>query len=311
MINTIELKKGLKSVTTIPLIPYRNNEIDYEAHRKNVRYLMNNNHLSDGRPRVICIAGTSLIHHVDNAQQNQLLEVCGQEMGQEGILLSAIVPNPISNIERLIQEQSSMQRPPDAYLIMPLGGVYSSKGLYEGLMELGEDLGNKYDARFLFYHRNKRDHEQVVRLINDSEVFIGIKVGTAVDEVPDLVRGVGNSGLVIWGIGDRSTRAAELGTTGHTSGISVLYAKAGDLINNAQLAGDYSTAYAIEARVNDLEELRFINGREFNYTAVLEAMILSEFTDIDGGEGGPFNPRVSEAVSHQVKDAITGLNDLH
>ncbi|MCB0686245.1 MAG: dihydrodipicolinate synthase family protein [Saprospiraceae bacterium] len=311
MISTANLKEALQSVTTIPLIPYRQGKIDYEAHRKNVRYLMENNHLSGHRPRVVCIAGTSLIHHINNQEQNQLLAVSGSEMLDSGVLLSAIVPNPVSNIEILVREQVSLQRPPDAFLIMPLGGVYSSEGLYEGLMQLGEQLGSRYNARLLFYHRNQRDHDQVVRLIKDSDHWIGIKVGTNVDEVPSLVEEVGDSGLVIWGIGDRSTKAAQLGTTGHTSGISVVYAKAGDEINNAQLAGDYEKAYALEKRIHDLENIRFINGREFNYSAVLEAMILSGYTDIDGGEGGPFNPRVSSEVSEIVRRAIEGLDDLH
>lgn len=305
------LKQALQTVTTIPLIPYRNKEIDYTAHRKNIRYLMEHNHLSDDLPRVICIAGTSLIHHVDNVQQNKLLEATSEVMDDQGVLMSAIVPNPVGNIEKLIQAQSEMKRRPDVYLIMPLGGVYSSDGLYQGLMELGEELGNKYDARFLYYHRNQRDHDQVVRLMHDSSHFVGIKVGTNVEEVPSLVPEVGDAGLVIWGIGDRSTKAAELGTTGHTSGISVIYAKAGDLINNAQRAEDFETAYQLEKRIHLLEDLRFINGREYNYSAVLEAMILSGFEDIDGGEGGPFNPRVPDKISKQVQEVISTLVDLH
>ena len=302
---------ALKSVTTIPLIPFRHGHIDYDAHRKNVRYLMKNNFLSGDRQRVICIAGTSLIHHVDNEAQIQLLKATAEEMGDQGVLMSAIVPNPVSNIEILIKAQSSLERPPDVYLIMPLGGVYSSEGLYEGMKTLGNQLYEQYGAQFLFYHRNTRDQDQVIRLMQDSEAFIGIKVGTNVADVPDLVKGVGSAGLVIWGIGDRSTNAARLGTTGHTSGISVLYAKAGDFINNAQLSGDYETAQKIENRIDALEELRFMNGREFNYSAVLEAMILSGYTDIDGGEGGPFNPRVNSEVSAEVKKAIEGLADLH
>lgn len=311
MQSTTKLKQALRTVTTIPLIPFRNGIIDYQAHRKNIHYLMDNNHLTENLPRVICIAGTSLIHHVDNEEQNELLRVTGEVMQEDGVLVSAIVPNPVGNIEELIQVQSAMNRPPDAYLIMPMGGVYSSDGLYQGLMEMGDSLGSKYSARFLYYHRNQRDHDQVVRLMHDSGHFIGIKVGTHVDEVPSLVEEVGDAGLVIWGIGDRSTKAAEQGTTGHTSGISVIYAKAGDLINNAQRAHDFETAYQMEKRIHLLEEMRFINGREFNYSAVLEAMILSGFDDIDGGEGGPFNPRVPEKISKQVHEVISTLSDLH
>ena len=68
-----QLLDGLDSVTTIPLIPFRGGRIDFDAHAKNVSYLMENNHLSDDRPRVICVAGTSLIHHVSHADQNQLI----------------------------------------------------------------------------------------------------------------------------------------------------------------------------------------------------------------------------------------------
>lgn len=311
MISNHELSDALDSVITIPLIPFRRGRIDFDAHRKNIRYLMNNNHLSDDRPRVICIAGTSLIHHVSPTQQHELLAVTGEIMQDRGVLISAIVPNPVEQIGSLIAAQSNLNRVPDAYLIMPLSGVYSSQGLYEGLMRIGEEFGPRYDARFLYYHRLTRDEEYVVKLIRNSEAFIGIKVGTQTGDVPSLVEGIGDQGLVIWGIGDRCTDATRLGSKGHTSGISVLYAKAGDLINNALRNEDFATAQAIEKRIDALEELRFMNAREFNYSAVVEAMILSGFTDIDGGEGGPFNPRVPSEISRRVSEAIRDLADLH
>ena len=306
-----ELKDALYSVTTIPVIPFRNKRIDYAAHEKNISYLMENNHLSDGRPRVICVAGTSLIHHVSAEDQNRLIEIAGGVMGDEGILLSAIAPNPIAGAGELIEAQSAMRRAPDAYLVMPLGGVYSVEGLYEGLSEFGERYGSSCGARFLYYFRQPRDREQVLRLLRDSPHFIGVKVGTREDDVGGMVAAAGENAMVIWGIGDRSTRAAQLGAKGHTSGISVLFAKAGDAINNAHRAGDFESAFAIEERIAALEELRFENGRGFNYSAVVEAMILSGFDDIAPGEGGPFNPRVPAAVSLQVREAIAGILDLH
>ncbi|NND31074.1 MAG: hypothetical protein HKN76_00695 [Saprospiraceae bacterium] len=309
--NKATLLDGLDSVTTIPLIPFRNGKIDYDAHQMNIHYLMKNNHLSDARPRVICIAGTSLINQVDNNSQNKLLEATADAMDGQGILLSAISPNPIDNANILVEAQSKMNRPPDAYLIMPLEGVYSSQGLYEGLKEFSARHGENSDARFLYYYRQPRDKKQIIRLICDSPHFIGVKVGTTEADVPDMVREIGSHGLVIWGIGDRSTKAAQLGAKGHTSGISVLVAKAGDLINNAQRKGDYATSLAIEQRISPLEDLRFRDAREFNYSAVLEGMILSGFTDIDGGEGGPFNPRVSSDVSKEVQEAIADILDLH
>lgn len=306
-----ELSEALNSVTTIPLIPFRKGKIDYDAHRKNIHYLMKNNHLSDNRPRIICIAGTSLIHHVSLNEQNELLKVTGEIMGDQGVLMSAIVPNPLDTIGTLIEHQSQMRRPPDVYLIMPVSGVYTSEGLYEGLMDIGDQYGSRYGARFLYYHRLSRDEEFVIKLIKDSAAFVGIKVGTRVEDVTNLVNGIGDHGVVIWGIGDRSTEAAQLGTKGHTSGISVLYVKAGDLINNAQRTGDFATSLELEKRIDALEELRFMNAREFNYSAVLEGMILSGFTDIDGGEGGPFNPRVPAEIAIRVRESIEGLEDLH
>ena len=311
MLSIEELKEALYSVTAIPVIPFRNGKIDYAAHRKNIRYLMENNHLSDNRPRVICIAGTSLIDHVSSEDKNKLVEVAGDVMGEEGLLLSALTPNPVAEAGELIERQSAMKRAPDAYLIMPLGGMYSVAGLYEGFSEFGEKYGSMCGARFLYYYRQPRDREQIIKLLNDSLHFVAVKVGTHEDDVPEMVEALGDNAMVIWGIGDRSTKAAQLGARGHTSGISVLVARAGDKINNAQRAGDFETAFAIEKQITALEELRFENGREFNYSAVVEGMILSGFDDIDAGEGGPFNPRVPERVSARVQDAINGILNLH
>ena len=306
-----QLLDGLNSVTTIPLIPFRGGRIDFDAHAKNVSYLMENNHLSDDRPRVICVAGTSLIHHVSHADQNQLIRVTGEVMGDRGILLSAVVPNPLPEADRLIAEQASANRPPDAYLVMPLGGVYSTEGLLESFTDFGKRHQQNHGARFLYYHRQPRDRRMVIRLIRESEAFVGIKVGTTEEEVPELCSQIGESGMIIWGVGDRSTAAARLGARGHTSGISVLFAKAGDLLNNAQRAGNYEESESVERRISAFEEIRFENGRVYNYSAVVEAMIQSGFEDIDPGEGGPFNPRVSPEVADRVRDAIEGILDLH
>lgn len=306
-----DLKDALNSVITIPLIPFRRGSIDYEAHRKNIRYLMDNNHLSEGRPRVICIAGTSLIHHVSWADQNRLIEVTGEVMGDAGLLVSAIAPNPLVHAGELIDAQSRMPRVPDAYLIMPLQGTYSPEGLYTTFSEFAEEHGRRNRARFLYYYRQPRDREMIVRLIRDCEYFVGVKVGTVEEDVPLMIEGVGDRGLVIWGVGDRSTQAARLGAQGHTSGISVLFSRAGDALNNAQRRGDWEASQAMENRIAALEQIRFENGREFNYAAVVEAMILSGFSDIDGGEGGPFNPRVTPEVAARVQAAIEPILDLH
>lgn len=311
MISNENLFDGLNSVTTIPLIPFKDGVVDYDAHAKNIKYLMKNNYLSDGRPRVICIAGTSLIHHVSYEDQNKLVQVTGEVMGDEGILLSAIAPNPITCAGDLVKAQSKLDRAPDAYLLMPLTGVYSVEGLYEGLMEFGDKYGKSCGARFLYYYRQPRDRDMIVKLVNDSDYFIGVKVGTVEEDVPVLIDAIGNNGIVIWGVGDRSTKAAQLGAKGHTSGISVAFAKAGDEINNAQRVGDYEKSLEFEKKITALEEIRFENGRVFNYSAVVEAMKISGFDDIEAGEGGPFNPRVPEAVKAQVEAAVKDIMDLH
>ncbi len=178
-------------------------------------------------------------------------------------------------------------------------------------MKFAERYAQCCNARLLYYFRQQRDLEAVVRLINDSPHFIGVKVGTSEEDVRPLIEGIGDNGIVMWGIGDRSTQAAELGTKGHTSGIAVAFARASDEINNAQRRGDYETSRQLETKVAALEEIRFRNGRAYNYSAVVEAMILSGFDDIEGGSGGPFNPRVPAEIAEEVQEAIKDLAPYH
>jgi hypothetical protein len=83
------------------------------------------------------------------------------------------------------------------------------------------------------------------------------------------------------------------------------------MLNNAQRARDYEASLAFEKRISALEEIRFENGRVYNYSAVVEAMIQSGFDDIDPGESGPFNPRVPAEVAERIREAIEGILDLH
>lgn len=306
-----QLIDALNSVTAIPVIPFKENKIDYVGHAKNIDYLMNNNYLDEGRKRVIAIAGTSLIHHISETQQLRLIDRTGQQMESDGILISGIVPNPINQAGQLIEAQSELNRPPDAYLLMPLTGISSPEGIYEHFMKFAEHYGNTCNARFLYYFRQKRDIDAVIRLLNDSPHFIGVKIGTDEDDVSPLIEGIGDSGIVMWGIGDRSTRPAQLGTKGHTSGIAVAYARASDEINNAQRRGDYETSERIEADIAPLEEIRFWNGRVYNYSAVVETMILSGFEDIEAGTGGPFNPRVPPDIQKQLRSITNDLKRYH
>lgn len=306
-----QLLDVLNSVTAIPIIPFKGNKIDYVGHAKNIGYLMTNNYLDEGRKRVIAIAGTSLIHHIAETQQLRLIDKTGQQMGADGILISGIVPNPIQQAGQLIEAQSELNRPPDAYLLMPLAGISNPKGIYEEYMKFADHYGSRCNARFLYYFRQKRDLEAVVRLLNDSPHFIGVKIGTDEEAVQPLIEGIGNSGIVMWGIGDRCTRPAQLGTKGHTSGIAVAFARASDEINNAQRRGDYETSARIEADIAPLEDIRFINERVYNYSAVVEAMILSGFDDVEAGTGGPFNPRVPSEIQKQLRRVVQNLKRYH
>lgn len=306
-----QLLDVLNSVTAIPIIPFKNDKIDYTGHAKNIDYLMRNNYLDEGKQRVIAIAGTSLIHHISETEQLRIIDKTGQQMGNEGILMSGVVPNPIRQAGQLIEAQSELQRPPDVYLLMPLTGVSNPEGIYEEYMKFGETYGTVCGARFLYYFRQKRDMSAVIRLLNDSPHFVGVKIGTGEEDVEPLVEGVGNSGIVMWGIGDRCTRPAQLGIKGHTSGIAVAFARASDEINNAQRRGDYKTSARIEADIAPLEKIRFMNERVYNYSAVVEAMILSGFDDIAAGTGGPFNPRVPADIQEQLRRITQDLKQYH
>lgn len=306
-----QLLEALNSVTAIPIIPFKDGKIDYTGHAKNIDYLLRNNYLDEGRQRVIAIAGTSLIHHISETEQLRIIDKTGQQIGDDGILISGIVPNPIHQAGQLIEAQAELSRPPDAYLLMPLTGISSPEGVYEQYMEFGERYGTACGARFLYYFRQKRDMSAVIRLLNDSPHFIGVKIGTGEEDVEPLVEGVGDSGIVMWGIGDRCTRPAQLGAKGHTSGIAVAFARASDEINNAQRRGDYETSARIEADIAPLEEVRFMNERVYNYSAVIEAMILSGFDDIEAGTGGPFNPRVPSEIQTQLREVTQDLKRYH
>lgn len=310
-ISTESLLEGLNSVISIPLIPFKDGEIDYDGHAKNIDYLMNNNTLSYNRPRVISIAGTSLVHHVKPYEQIRLIDIAGQQMGDKGILMAALIPNPIGVASDMIAQLAKLNRPPDVYLIMPLGGTYSPEGLYETFMQFGEHHATQDNARFLYYYRRPRDRDVIIRLLQDSPNFIGVKIGTSEADVTPFVDALDDNKIVIWGIGDRSTAAAEMGAKGHTSGINIFVAKASDAINNAQLEGDYTKAKQIEADIAPLEEIRFVNERAYNYSAVMESILLAEVDDVVAGSGGPFNPRVPADIADQIKTIVENIRHYH
>ena len=82
---TNDLLTALSAVTSIPVVPFRGGKIDYNAHAKNVRYLLDNNHLNGEIRRVIGIAGTSLIHHVSRDDQVELMRCTAEYMNGQGL----------------------------------------------------------------------------------------------------------------------------------------------------------------------------------------------------------------------------------
>jgi dihydrodipicolinate synthase/N-acetylneuraminate lyase len=307
-----ELLDALDTVISIPPVPFTaEGSIDYDGHGKNIDYLLSTNELEGGRRRVLSVAGTSLIHHIAADEQMRLMEFTTNRIAGRGLFIAGIAPNPLAEAERLIEGQAQFTHPPDAFLLMPLTGVADPEGIYQGYMALGERLSST-GARFLYYLRQDREADTAVRLVNDSPRFLGIKVGTTPDDVKGIVDQVrSGAGTVIWGVGDRSTAPAVAGAKGHTSGINIGFAKASDAINNAQRQGDYDQSNKIEALMAPLEEIRFRNGRQYNYSAVVEALRLGAWEDVEGGAGGPFNPPVPEAVSAEVRAAIEPILSYH
>ena len=306
------LMVALNTVISIPITPFENRRIDYQGHAKNIVYLMANNRLDGGRKRVIAIAGTSLVHHISAAEQIELMRFTGEQMAGRGVLMSGLVPNPIEDTGKILEAQASAPFPPDVYLIMPLSGVSNGEGIFQYYMEFAERYGSSCGARFLYYLRNRSELEVAVRLINNSRYFIGVKIGTDEADVAPAVEGVNEGcGVVIWGIGDRSTRPAEMGARGHTSGINLIVGRASDEINNAQRRGDYETSRRIEAEIAPLEEIRFRKGRIYNYSAVVEAIHQAGFEDVAGGTSGPFNPRPPPEVVSELRQVVEKIRHYH
>lgn len=305
------LKKHLAGVTTIPILPFKaDGSLDDEGHAANIRYLLDNNRLEGGLQRVISIAGTSLIHQVDFAEQTALMDRTARLIGDRGVFISGIVPH-MPAAERLVGEQLALERPPDAFLMMPLDGVYNPTGMADTFLRFADKHG-KNGGRFLLYFRNARDRSAVIQLMNRSEHFIGVKIGTGVEDVLPMVEGLPDDKLVVWGIGELNTTAAtKLGARGHTSGTAVLAAGLADALNNAQRRGDFKEALRLENVVRGLEDIRFRVGRMYNYSAVVEAMNQSGFRDICGGAGHPLCPRVPEEVAAEVHKAIQPLLEFH
>ncbi len=147
------LRRHLTGVCPIPIFPFTpQGSVDLDGHAKNVRYLLDNNHLNGGLERVVATGGTSLIHHADPGELTAVVDRMGGVMGDRGVLIAGLPPNmPIA--ERLVTEQLRLERPPDVFMLMPLAGYYRPQGLLD-TYRLFADKHGANGARFIGYMRN-------------------------------------------------------------------------------------------------------------------------------------------------------------
>jgi dihydrodipicolinate synthase/N-acetylneuraminate lyase len=292
-------------------IPFRNGQADLRAQAKAVRYLVDNNHLDGDRRRAVANGGSSLVHHLSAEELLDVARVTCEAAAGQAWHISGIAGTPVRTAEWLVREQMRLANAPDAFLIMPLTGVYNPEGAYAELSRLTSRLASETSARFLLYLRDASLRDVYCRLARDHEQILGIKIGTAVDDVAPAREALGQDKAVIWGIGDLSTRAIRAGARGHTSGTAIVCARLVDAINNAHRRGNYEEAERLEDIVRPLEEIRFMNNRAWNYSAVVELLQMMAFEDVDPGEGGPFNAPTPSGIREKLRTIANDLRAWH
>ena len=301
----------LETVIAIPPLPFRAGAVDKEAHQKNLRFLIQRNFLDGGRRRVIGIAGTSLVHHIDRDTLVEVMRVTGETAAQDAVVLAGLLATPPVEARKVVERCMKLRRPPDYFLIMPVPGVCNPEGLVAELDVLTHACADQFGARFVLYMRSSDLLDAYAGLLCSSSSILGIKVGTRESDVAALRGMVPPEKLVLWGVGDRATEAARLGSRGHTSGITLICPRACDDIHNAYCKGDFSAAARIEQLVAEFEDIRFIESRAYNYSAVVAAAKLAGFKDVDLGEGGPFNAGPPSDVLSRIAACVKTLRDYH
>ena len=301
----------LDTAVAFPFLPFRNSILDLAAHRKNAAYLVNRCVLDAGRRRVTAIGGSALFHHVTPEEQLEVIRVMCEEAGDRAWCISAAIPIPLGQTERMVRAQMSFRRPPDAVLLLPLIGAYNPEGVFRDLHRFCERLGRECGAKFIVYMRDASLRDAYCRLVRESEFVLGIKIGTSLEDVRPTREAVGNDKAVLWGNGDISTAAARLGTRGHTAGCSLFSLRASDEINNAQRREDFAAAERIEDDLRPLEEIRFMKGRIYNYSALLEAIRIAGYKDVDPGDGGPFNAPPPPEIRALLPPIVERLHPYH
>ena len=301
----------LDTVTVLMPLPFQGGQLNQKAHVKNLDYLLNNNFLDNGRQRVIGIGGTSLIHHLDWNTLFEVVESTSQIIGKKALLMAGVIPTPIPQAKAFIEQCLRLKRRPDYFLIMPIPGLSNPDGIEIELRTLTESFGIKYGAHFVLYLRDSYLKTAYAKLAQTSEYIAGIKVGTHPEDVKTLFATVPSSKRVLWGVGDRATNAARHGARGHTSGLTLICPQLCDEINNAYRRQDLQASQKLEQKLAALEEIRFMENRIYNYSAILTAAQLGGFQDIDLGEGGPFNSPPPPMIVEQISVCIEKLKHYH
>jgi dihydrodipicolinate synthase/N-acetylneuraminate lyase len=297
-------------ITFMP-IPFRNGGADLEAQAKAVRYLIENNFLDEGRRRAVANGGSSLVHHLSAEELLDVARVTCEVAGGRAWHISGVAATPSRTAEWLVQRQMRLANPPDAFLLLPLTGVYNPDGVYRELGRLTTKLAGETGARFLLYLRDASLRDAYCRLARDHEHILGIKIGTSVDDVGPARDVLGDRKAVIWGIGDLSTHAIRAGARGHTSGTAIICARLVDSLNNAHRRNDWETAEQLESIVRPLEEIRFTSNRAWNYSGVIELLKYAAFDDVDPGDGGPFNAAPPEHICARLRTIADELGAWH
>ncbi len=301
----------LDTVTVLMPLPFRRGKVDQRAHSKNVGYLLENCFLDNGRRRVIGIGGTSLIHHLDRTTLLELIQSTSHLVGGEAIFMAGVIPTPLSEARQFIEDCLSLERPPDYFLLMPIPGLCNPDGIEVELSAFAQHFEQQGAGRFILYLRTSRLNGAYAKLATGLANIAGIKVGTQPGDVEVLCSAVPDSKRVLWGVGDRVTAAARRGARGHTSGLTLICPRLCDAINNACRRRDFEACAELEQAVSGLEEIRFMEDRIYNYSAVIAASQLGGFQDIDLGEGGPFNAPPPAPILQEIARCVERLKPYH
>ena len=191
-------------------------------------------------------------------------------MGGKGVLMSGIAPNPIADAEELIRREASLPVPPDCYLVMPLTGVGNAEGIFRNHLDMAERLGRETGARFILFEE-QTERETAVRLLRESEHFIGLKIGTDVGDVTAIVEASTPERALLYG-GSVIVRPDQQVWVQVTLPVLTSSLFAHQMRSTTRSAAVIWKPHSVEDEIAAFEDIRFRDGRMY-YSAVVEACI--------------------------------------